>query len=108
MKGYWNDPEATARTIVDGWLATGDVGVLDEAGYLTITDRKKDLIITSGGKNIAPSELERLLTSDPYIDQALDLRRRPPLRLGPDRPEPTPARREGPRTSARRSMLPTT
>ncbi len=71
MRGYWNDPEATARTIIDGWLYTGDVGVIDESGYLTITDRKKDLIITSGGKNIAPSELERLLTSDPTIDQAL-------------------------------------
>jgi long-chain acyl-CoA synthetase len=71
MKGYWNDPEATARTIVDGWLHTGDVGTLDADGYLTITDRKKDLIITSGGKNIAPSELERLLISDPFIDQAV-------------------------------------
>jgi long-chain acyl-CoA synthetase len=71
MKGYWNDPESTARSIVDGWLHTGDVGHLDADGYLTITDRKKDLIITSGGKNIAPSELERLLVSDPYIDQAV-------------------------------------
>jgi long-chain acyl-CoA synthetase len=71
MKGYWNDPEATARAVVDGWLHTGDVGTLDAEGYLAITDRKKDLIITSGGKNIAPSELERLLVSDPYIDQAV-------------------------------------
>ncbi len=71
MKGYWNDPEATKETIVDGWLHTGDVGHLDPDGFLTITDRKKDLIITSGGKNIAPSELERLLVADPYIDQAV-------------------------------------
>ena len=71
MQGYWKDPEATRETIVDGWLHTGDVGHLDDDGFLTITDRKKDLIITSGGKNIAPSELERLLVSDPYIDQAV-------------------------------------
>jgi long-chain acyl-CoA synthetase len=71
MKGYWKDPEATAQTIVDGWLCTGDVGEIDGDGYLKITDRKKDLIITSSGKNIAPSELERLLVSDPFIDQAV-------------------------------------
>lgn len=71
MKGYWNDPESTSQAIRDGWLHTGDVGQVDSDGYLTITDRKKDLIITSGGKNIAPSELERLLVSDPYIDQAV-------------------------------------
>jgi long-chain acyl-CoA synthetase len=72
MKGYWNDPAATAAAIdADGWLHTGDVGSLDADQFLTITDRKKDLIITSGGKNIAPSQLERLLTSDPYVDQAV-------------------------------------
>ena len=71
MKGYWNDPDATAAAIVDGWLHTGDVGHIDSDGFLCITDRKKDLIITSGGKNISPSELERLLVSDPYIDQAV-------------------------------------
>jgi long-chain acyl-CoA synthetase len=71
MKGYWKEPEATARTIVNGWLHTGDVGYLDADEFLFITDRKKDLIITSGGKNIAPTELERLLISDPYIDQAV-------------------------------------
>jgi long-chain acyl-CoA synthetase len=71
MKGYWKDPQATARAIVDGWLYTGDVGHVDADGFLFITDRKKDLIITSGGKNIAPTELERLLISDPLIDQAV-------------------------------------
>lgn len=70
MQGYWKNPEATAEVLIDGWLHTGDVGHLDE-GFLTITDRKKDLIVTSGGKNIAPTELERLLVSDPYIDQAV-------------------------------------
>lgn len=71
MQGYWKNPEATAATIVDEWLYTGDIGELDEDGFLTITDRKKDLIITSSGKNIAPSILERLLCSDPNIDQAV-------------------------------------
>jgi long-chain acyl-CoA synthetase len=71
MQGYWKNPTATAETIRDGWLHTGDVGKLDDEGFLFITDRKKDLFVTSAGKNIAPSELERLLTSDPFIDQAV-------------------------------------
>jgi long-chain acyl-CoA synthetase len=72
MKGYWEDPDATRAAIdPDGWLHTGDVGCLDGDGFLAITGRKKDLIITSCGKNIAPCELENLLTSDPYIDQAV-------------------------------------
>ena len=71
MRGYWKDPQATAAALVDGWLHTGDVGHIDADGFLFITDRKKDLIITSGGKNIAPTELERLLVSDPAIDQAV-------------------------------------
>lgn len=71
MQGYWKNPTATAETIRDGWLHTGDVGKLDADGFLYITDRKKDLFVTSAGKNIAPSELERLLTSDSFIDQAV-------------------------------------
>ena len=71
MKGYWKDEAATAAAIVDGWLHTGDVGRIDADGFLTITDRKKDLFVTSGGKNVAPSILEGLLVSQPLIDQAV-------------------------------------
>tara|TARA_R110002072_G_scaffold146075_2_gene292845 strand:- start:30122 stop:31786 length:1665 start_codon:yes stop_codon:yes gene_type:complete len=71
MTGYWKDPNATSETIVDGWLHTGDVGRLDEDAYLFITDRMKDLFVTSTGKNIAPAELERILSRDEYIDQAV-------------------------------------
>jgi long-chain acyl-CoA synthetase len=71
MLGYWDDPDATAAAIQDGWLHTGDLGSLDEEGYLSITGRKKDLIVTAGGKNIAPAALEALLIQDPYIEQAL-------------------------------------
>jgi long-chain acyl-CoA synthetase len=80
MRGYWDDPDATRATIdAEGWLHTGDVGHLDADGFLAITDRKKDLIITSAGKNIAPSALELLLTSDPYIDQAVTYGDRKPF-----------------------------
>jgi len=66
MAGYWNDPDATARTLRGGWLHTGDVGSLDEAGYLTIRDRSKDLII-SGGSNIYPREIEEVLLRHPAV-----------------------------------------
>lgn len=71
MMGYWKNPEATAETVSNGWLHTGDVGHLDDDGYLFITDRMKDLFVTSAGKNIAPAELERILSRDEYIDQAV-------------------------------------
>lgn len=71
MRGYWKNEEATNATIDDGWLKTGDVGRLDDDGFLFITDRKKDLFVTSSGKNIAPAELERILSRDEYIDQAV-------------------------------------
>jgi fatty-acyl-CoA synthase len=66
MKGYWNDPEATARTIVDGWLRTGDLGTIDENGYLTFVDRMKDIII-SGGLNISAAEVERVVSEYPGV-----------------------------------------
>jgi long-chain acyl-CoA synthetase len=71
MKGYWNKPEATAEAIVDGWFHTGDVGHIDEDGYLVITDRKKDIIVSAGGKNIAPQLIENLLKSDPLIAETV-------------------------------------
>jgi acyl-CoA synthetase (AMP-forming)/AMP-acid ligase II len=66
MKGYYKAPDKTAETIVDGWLHTGDVGHLDGEGYLHITDRKKDMII-SGGFNVYPSEVEQVLWSHPAV-----------------------------------------
>jgi long-chain acyl-CoA synthetase len=69
--GYLNLPEKTTETIVDGWLHTGDVGLVDEDGYFRITDRMKDIIITAGGKNITPSELENDLKFSPYITDAV-------------------------------------
>lgn len=72
MKGYWQNPEATAEVMEkDGWFHTGDIGVLDKDNFLFITDRKKDLIVTAGGKNVAPAELERILTSEPILEHAV-------------------------------------
>ena len=69
--GYLNQPEKTAQTIVDGWLHTGDVGTVDSEGFLRITDRMKDIIITAGGKNVTPSEIENQLKFSPYISDAV-------------------------------------
>jgi len=69
--GYFKDPEATRSTLADGWLHSGDVGEIDEEGFLRITDRKKDLFITAGGKNIAPQYIENKLKFSPYINDAV-------------------------------------
>lgn len=71
MKGYWHDEASTRATIRNGWLYTGDLGSVDEDGYLTITGRKKDIIVNSGGENIAPGRVEALLTIEPEIEQAM-------------------------------------
>lgn len=69
--GYYKNPEATAQALDDGWLHTGDVGTFDDEGFLKIIDRKKDLIITAGGKNIAPQKIESKLKVSPYINDAI-------------------------------------
>ena len=71
FKGYYKDEEQTKEVLVDGWMHTGDVGVIDDDGYLKLTDRKKDLIITAGGKNVAPQYLENLLKFSPYINDSV-------------------------------------
>jgi long-chain acyl-CoA synthetase len=69
--GYLNQPDKTAETLRDGWLHTGDVGTVDDEGFYRITDRMKDIIITAGGKNITPSEIENQLKFSPYITDAV-------------------------------------
>ncbi len=72
MKGYWQDPEATARVLVDGWLHTGDIGQVFRSGHVEITGRKKELIVTAGGKNVAPLQVESMLrTRCPYLSQVV-------------------------------------
>jgi long-chain acyl-CoA synthetase len=71
MKGYWNDPEATVLAIRDGWLRTGDLGRLDNEGFLTITGRKKEILVLSNGKKVVPNYLEGLLQADACVDQVV-------------------------------------
>ncbi len=72
MLGYWNKKEETAKVIKDGWLHTGDIGEIDpKDGYLKITDRKKDIIISAGGDNISPAKIENMITNAPEIDQCI-------------------------------------
>jgi len=71
MDGYWNNPKATAEVLVDGWLHTGDIGVIDDDGYIQITDRKKDIIVNTGGDNLSPQRVEGMLTLEPEIGQAM-------------------------------------
>jgi long-chain acyl-CoA synthetase len=71
MLGYYKKPDDTNEAIVDGWFHTGDVGYLDGDGFLVITDRKKDVIVTAGGKNVAPQAIENRLKSSKFIDEAI-------------------------------------
>ena len=71
MDGYWNNPEATNEVLRDGWLHTGDIGEFDADGFLAITDRKKDIIVNSGGDNIAPQRVEGILNLEPEIAQSM-------------------------------------
>ena len=91
FKGYFNNPTATAEAIdADGWFHTGDVGEFDSEGFLKITDRKKDIIVTAGGKNIAPQNIEMLMVGDPYISQFIvhgDKRKFLSALVVPDRPQ---------------------
>ena len=107
MKGYWNDPDETARTLVDGWLHTGDIGQLDPDGYLRITDRKRDFIKNSGGDMISPARVEGALTLAPEIAQAMVFGDRRPYLVAvivPD-PEFAAAYAAGHATSAALSAL---
>jgi len=71
MQGYWQNEEATNEVIKDGWLHTGDVGHIDNDNYIQITDRKKDIIVNSGGDNLSPQRVEGFLTLEPEIAQAM-------------------------------------
>jgi long-chain acyl-CoA synthetase len=88
MKGYWNDPEATAHALKDGWLHTGDVGMIDDDGYLRITDRKRDFIKNSGGEMISPARIEGYLTLEPEISQVMVFGDRRPYLVAVVVPEP--------------------
>jgi len=71
MQGYWAAPDLTAETLIDGWVHTGDIGELDADGYIRITDRKKDLIVNSGGDNVSPQRVEGVLVFEPELAQAM-------------------------------------
>jgi long-chain acyl-CoA synthetase len=88
MKGYWRNPALTERTVVDGWLHTGDVGHLDEAGRIVITDRKKDLIVNDKGDNVAPQKVEGMLTLQTEIVQAMVVGDKRPYIVGLIVPDP--------------------
>ena len=110
MKGYYNRPEETREVLTeDGWFATGDIGYLDQDNFLYITDRKKDIIVTAGGKNIAPQNVENLLKLNRFIEQVCiigDKRKYLTALIGPSFPELEDfARENGIPTEPREQLL---
>ncbi len=109
MAGYWQDPQATNAALVDGWLQTGDLGSVDNQGFLTITGRKKEILVLSSGKNIAPAYLERLLVDSPLIVQAVVVGDGRPFLAALIVPDPvklkSEARERGIRSFTRRGLV---
>jgi long-chain acyl-CoA synthetase len=109
FQGYWNLPEQTSAAFMDGWFRTGDIGTLDSEGFLSVTDRKKDLLKTSGGKFITPQPIEKALQMSPWVAEAVvlgDRRKFPSAILAPDfrRLEPW-ARSNGVRFNSREELV---
>ena len=109
FRGYWNLPEETSRAFVEGWFRTGDIGSLDSEGFLSVTDRKKDLLKTSGGKFITPQPIEKALQMSPWVVEAVvlgDRRKFPSAIIAPDfgRLEPW-ARTNGVRFHSREELV---
>ncbi len=112
FQGYHKNEEATRETIVDGWLHTGDIGEIDSDGFIKITGRKKDIIITAGGKNITPANLEAEIKQQPLVSQCVVVGDRRPylvalVTLDPKRPSPTPRSTACRRTPPRWPPTPT-
>ena len=88
MKGYWRNQAETDKVIIDGWLHTGDIGLIDEAGRVVITDRKKDIIVNDKGDNVAPQKVEGMLTLQPEILQAMIVGDKRPYMVAAIVPDP--------------------
>src|SRR4028118_144114 len=88
MHGYWRNQALSEKTVIDGWLHTGDIGHLDEAGRIVITDRKKDIIVLDKGDNVAPQRVEGMLTLQPEILQAMVAGDKRPYLVGLIVPDP--------------------
>ncbi len=109
MKGYWKDEEATRAVIKDGWFYSGDIGEIDRDGCLKITDRKKHIIVTSGGKNIAPMPIENLISDSSYVDQVIVIGEKRPFLIALIVPEFSKLKEladvEGIKTSSNKELI---